>query len=284
MFCAKCGNDLGDSGSKFCPDCGSAAVGEKVSPNDQAITRKTSPAPTNVSYRSLLGIKDILTWALIVSAGAAAVTAAAYWNRASKLQRWLDEYNYQRAFFRDIKRADDFISGAVRVYILIWLATLIILIVFMYKSSSNTKAWTKSERKWTEGWAIGGWFIPIANLVLPFLVIKETWNLSPKISLDKNQVIPQGDNDKFPLAAWWFLLVVGVVGLSGAGQYRDAVFKDKGMENYDWVNSLRVIDIVAAVMMIFLAASAVVLIFVIRTIADRQKVLSELSEEGSLSL
>ena len=45
MFCAKCGNDLGDSGSKFCPDCGSAAVGEKVSPNDQAITRKTSPPP-----------------------------------------------------------------------------------------------------------------------------------------------------------------------------------------------------------------------------------------------
>ena len=43
MFCAKCGNDLGDSGSKFCPDCGSAAVGEKVSPNDQAFTRKTSP-------------------------------------------------------------------------------------------------------------------------------------------------------------------------------------------------------------------------------------------------
>ena len=284
MFCAKCGNDLGDSGSKFCPDCGSAAVGEKVSPNDQAITRKTSPAPTNVSYRSLLGIKDILTWALIASAGVAAVTAVAYWNRASKLQKFLNSNDYNQTFSRDIRRADDFISGASRVYILIWLATLIILIVFMYKSSSNTKVWTKSERKWTEGWAIGGWFIPIANFVLPFLVIKETWNLSPKISLDKNQVIPQGDNDKFPLAAWWFLLVVGTVGLGGAGRYRDAVFKDADMKAYDWFNSLRVSDVIAAVMMIFLAASAVVLIFVIRTIADRQKVLSELSEEGSLSL
>ena len=145
----------------------------------------------------------------------------------------------------------------------------------MYKSSSNTKVWTKSERKWTEGWAIGGWFIPIANLVLPFLVIKETWNLSPKISLDKNQVIPQGDNDKFPLVAWWFLLVAGVVGINGVGNARDTLTTS---------NSVRVSDVVATVMMIFLAASALVLIFVIRTIADRQKVLSELSEEGSLNL
>ena len=152
----------------------------------------------------------------------------------------------------------------------------------MYKSSSNTKVWTKSERKWTEGWAIGGWFIPIANLVLPFLVIKETWNLSPKISLDKNQVIPQGDNDKFPLAVWWFLLVVGVIGVNGAGRYRDALTY---RNNYHaFINSLRVSDVVTTAMMIFLAASAVVLIVVIRTIADRQKVLSELSEEGSLSL
>ncbi|MEZ6196299.1 MAG: DUF4328 domain-containing protein [Planctomycetota bacterium] len=62
---------------------------------------------------------------------------------------------------------------------LVQLGAGIMSAVFLYRvslwlhsrSSGSRRAW-----RWSPGWAAGGWFIPIANLVIPFLVLREMWD------------------------------------------------------------------------------------------------------------
>lgn len=42
-------------------------------------------------------------------------------------------------------------------------------------AGQNVRAFGAVGLTWSPGWAIGGWFIPYANLVIPFLVLREAW-------------------------------------------------------------------------------------------------------------
>lgn len=92
-------------------------------------------------------------------------------------------------------------DGAVRdalysTYFLLQLATPLLLlpagvlvIVWMWRSAKNLEAFPRRQGDLDSGWAIGGWFIPIANLFLPYRVMSQ-------IAREE-------------LAAWW----AGIVGL-----------------------------------------------------------------------
>jgi len=42
-------------------------------------------------------------------------------------------------------------------------------------AANNVRAFGAQGLTWSPGWAIGGWFIPYANYVIPFLVLREIW-------------------------------------------------------------------------------------------------------------
>lgn len=47
------------------------------------------------------------------------------------------------------------------------------VIVWMHRTSKALSSRGATDRRWSPGWAIGGWFIPFANLVIPKLVFGE---------------------------------------------------------------------------------------------------------------
>lgn len=50
---------------------------------------------------------------------------------------------------------------------------LVLLIIWTWKAAKASEVLQSGPRTWRAGWAIGSWFIPLASLVIPFLVIGE---------------------------------------------------------------------------------------------------------------
>lgn len=63
--------------------------------------------------------------------------------------------------------------------VLIYIATVVVFLMWLYRASDNLRAfnpWARPE--YSPGWAVGWFFIPFANLFMPFRVVKEVWQKS----------------------------------------------------------------------------------------------------------
>jgi Domain of unknown function (DUF4328) len=47
--------------------------------------------------------------------------------------------------------------------------------MWMHRAFRNLPALGARDLRWSPAWAAGGWFIPLANLVIPYLVTRELW-------------------------------------------------------------------------------------------------------------
>lgn len=53
------------------------------------------------------------------------------------------------------------------------LVSAILLIVWLFKTSNAMDSRGPIGRSWSSGWAVGGWFLPLASLIIPKLVFSE---------------------------------------------------------------------------------------------------------------
>ena len=67
--------------------------------------------------------------------------------------------------FQEVTDADALAAGAAGLYLLAFLATIVLWMIWQYRFAKNAEALGKRDGLGA-GWAIGGWFIPSANLVL----------------------------------------------------------------------------------------------------------------------
>ena len=83
--------------------------------------------------------------------------------------------------------------------IAIYLATVVVFLMWLYRVSNNLAAFGE-PRQTSAGWAVGSFFVPFANLFIPYQAIKEIWRKSDPAAADSllYTVSPPGF---FP--AWW---------------------------------------------------------------------------------
>jgi len=75
--------------------------------------------------------------------------------------------------------AEDTANGAGVLTYLSLLVSMILLIIFMYQAHRHVvRARGVTSPRFSEGWTIGGWFIPLANFVIPFLVLSDLDRMS----------------------------------------------------------------------------------------------------------
>ena len=58
------------------------------------------------------------------------------------------------------------------------LVTAVFFLVWIYRAHKNLKALGVTELKYSPGWAIGGFFVPVINIVRPYQVVTEIWKAS----------------------------------------------------------------------------------------------------------
>jgi hypothetical protein len=150
-----------------------------------------------------------------------------------------------------VRDADDAVRAAAGFLGVVRVAIFVLIIIFLYRAVKNTETWDSVREKWTPGWAIGGWFIPFANLVIPLLLTRETWRRS----------VPAAEVSTAPSTAivswWWVLFIVGSI----------AVEIDPGNDTYNDIKTRDGFGIGGSVL---LAVSAILLIVIVRRLAKWQ--------------
>jgi len=85
------------------------------------------------------------------------------------------------------------------LYLITFIITGIAFLKWIYRANSNCHGFGAQGMKFTPGWSIGYYFIPILNLYRPYQVMKEIWNISKNPNDWQNE---QGSS----LLGWWWLL------------------------------------------------------------------------------
>lgn len=85
------------------------------------------------------------------------------------------------------------------------LATFVVFIIWFNRVRCNAEVFRPDGFSQSAGWAIGGWFVPIANLFLPYRTARETWDASTQYAPDGSYRSVSGA----PVVAWWLTFVAG---------------------------------------------------------------------------
>ena len=97
--------------------------------------------------------------------------------------------------------ADGFASGTAGLALLLSVATIILMMIWLFRTTKMIRARGFTTR-FGPGWAIGGFFIPLAQIVIPFLMFVDCkkaitfWNGS-------------GTDNRYAILGWWWWLQTG---------------------------------------------------------------------------
>ena len=104
------------------------------------------------------------------------------------------------------------------------MVTGVFFLIWIYRAHKNLKALGATDLKYSPGWAIGGFFIPVLNIVRPYQVVAEIWRGS---GIDARRSAGAWAYESTPvfIGLWWglwllsgFLDSLSVVMIFGAGQ------------------------------------------------------------------
>ncbi|MEZ0067689.1 hypothetical protein ABIA32_003704 [Streptacidiphilus sp. MAP12-20] len=189
MLCPSCSAASIDAYGR-CPNCGFQA-GPSAQPyaayyQQPMLVTPTAPAGVGVAAQVLIAISGLFS---LIAFG---------------LNFWLfgvAKNAYENGYNVDTANAA---SGAVGIMsglaLLLNLATGIVFIVWFAKSAKLSGILAPGQQSLSSGWAIGGWFIPLAFLVLPRLVAGGIWRAARPL-----EPYPTGQRPRTYLVTWWWL-------------------------------------------------------------------------------
>lgn len=211
----------------------------------------SSPNPslqTGGKLYRLGGLAKALRIGYILATCTLFAVAMTFFYRASLLH---DMANWRRVSFQDATDADNMVAGAVNGHVLINLVLLILLIVWAWRATKNLQTWG-APLKWRPGWAIGGWFIPIGMLWIPYQVVRDAWRLAP--GGETGSADQKNGIWLFGFLAWWGSMILLRIG---------------GVEQ-ETLSAMRNSDVIGGFGALLGSASAIAILVAIGQISRRQ--------------
>ncbi len=152
-----------------------------------------------------------LLLALAISCIATATTFQRYWTSTGSQAR--------DAAFADWDSAEGVAGFFYGTAVMVWLAAIILMMVWMSKAHRASSRLWPGHRSWSSGWCVGGWFIPLANFVIPKLVLLEIERVIGSID-ERGEFDPGWRTKRGSAIGWvfWIAIVVALVTIFvGAG-------------------------------------------------------------------
>ncbi|MDQ0696330.1 hypothetical protein QF048_002772 [Streptomyces sp. W4I9-2] len=104
-------------------------------------------------------------------------------------------------------RAQELYDRAGTVQTAAFLATGVLFIIWFHRTRRNAEVFEPGVQRMGPGWAVGGWFVPIANLWFPYRVASGIWEASVRLHPDGGwRTVP-----KTVLNLWWGGWIVSVL-------------------------------------------------------------------------
>jgi hypothetical protein len=221
-----------------------------------------SPVGLGRRYASIHGLWIALAWLLGIEGLIALALAGTVVNRMVKLDTFDQTPSF--AHITDYRDADDAVGGAQGWLAIIGIAVLVLVMIYLFRASKNTALWRPDRPTWAAGWTIGAWFIPLANAIIPCMVVCEIWNRSAD---------PPGvGNEARPGAArviWcWVVFVVALIAVSV--DYSTTSISEARTQ--DWINLAGALG---------LAVVSVLFILIVRELTRRQESMAAVDARGT---
>src|SRR5262245_416394 len=124
-----------------------------------------------MNWRGITGLRTALLALLGGGITSAVLAVLAISNRL----RVIDRIEHGTATLREANRADDLVQSAAILLGVVAVATGIVWIVWQWRIAKNVDDSSDVPTRFRPGWSIGGWFVPLANLVIPVLVMQDLW-------------------------------------------------------------------------------------------------------------
>jgi hypothetical protein len=124
----------------------------------------------------------------------------------------------RRQAYDDMIDADGAITSLLGLHALLSLVIFILLIIFMNQAHKATQSLWPGTRSWSSGWTVGAWFIPVAQFIIPKLVINEIERIS-RAPRGLDGLVASGWEriSLWAVGLWWWLSFVPGVILATAG-------------------------------------------------------------------
>jgi hypothetical protein len=216
-----------------------------LEPRAVEVPHSGTPPDSRISPRAFQSAHGRALWVqglLLVAALALAGVLAA---KANEL-RWLREVQESGSFLPQGLPSDGPLVAASIIYLLAAIPAAVIWLVWQYRAHSNLAALGSSNLRFKPGWAVGWWFIPIANFALPYLTMRELWKASEPAS---GAIDWRGAKTKPLLWLWWGgLLAAVVVGSIGSTISANATVIDDLVTSEYYSMGQTVVTIAAAIL------------------------------------
>jgi hypothetical protein len=199
------------------------------------------------ALQCLLGIEIFVTL----------LSGLAHWHRRGLVERL---QHGRRLTFDEMQSADDYVRVTSALFALLALAIFVVLLVFLWRAAKNTEVWQRQRPRRGAGWAIGAWFIPFVNLVLPAMVVHDVWRRSPSVDEYGYRHEESG-----ALVVWWWLAWIAsnlLQPITGSSDDSTSAAALRSADNWRSFGAA------------FAVAAAVLLIGVVRRLAARQSILA----------
>jgi hypothetical protein len=149
--------------------------------------------------------------------------------------------------------ADSFVDGASAFYGLTQVAIVVLFIIWQFRAAKNNEALGRSGARFTPGWSIGAWFIPLANLVIPVLILQDLWR-------GATPTTPRGDprwrsaKGSWLIGVWW---AAWVLSLLRFGASNSGLHDSNSLDDIETSNTIALVGVIATVVAAVLAAFVV---------------------------
>lgn len=185
----------------ICPACGANNAGNaRCTACGRGLGAPPPARPVRRTYRDAGRLTRVLRWLFIALAVISALTAAAKLSHFSVLQAIVDNDASAMASFPQIVRLLIVaMNPAEFARAIVLSATVVLFAIWIHRMQSNTFSLGIMDLQYTPAWAVGWNFVPIANLWIPYQVMREIW------CANRNPTGWQFDKPSRFLIVWWLL-------------------------------------------------------------------------------
>jgi uncharacterized BrkB/YihY/UPF0761 family membrane protein len=215
---------------------------------------------TPAQWHNLRGLTNALTVLFAIHIGLAVLLIIGVINHLSVLSD--NEVGGIVLNTDEVNDAQAFPVAMLLLAFFLGIATLVLLIIWLFRAAKNNEALGRQNPRLGPGWAIAGLLIPFANLVIPFIMFDDVWRGS-------DPAVPRGDPNwrrSSTLPAIWAWLVTSVI-----FTIPNLVASAGGDVRADEPEKVRRDDILRIIATVGAILAAVFAIVVIRRLAARQE-------------
>jgi hypothetical protein len=141
--------------------------------------------------------------------------------------------------------ADHRVHSLALASIALYVVTAVLFVVWFRYAYQNVSRMGVYGQRWSSGWAVGAWFVPLLNLVRPKQIANDTWRGS-----DPNLPMSSGLSLVDPplvFTIWWGLWILGfIVGRVSFSKYQGAETAAALSSASNWLTVADVTDALAA--------------------------------------